>query len=63
MPQAGVLDCELNDMFLTVDEVKEIIKGLDQRKATGRLLIAAVGVIVEPLTQLFNKGSTIDPSL
>ena len=54
------LDCQLNDITLSVSEVSNIIQNLDKSKATGpdqvhnRLLIAASFIIAEPLTILFN---------
>ena len=54
------LDCQLNDITLSVSEVSNIIQNLDKSKATGPdqvhniLLIAASFIIAEPLTILFN---------
>ena len=54
------LDCQLDEIVLSVMEVKHVIKNLNKNKATSpdtthnRLLIAAADVISEPLTNLFN---------
>ena len=61
LPQVTFLDCEINDIKLTVFEVKEIINTLNTRKATGpdlihnKLLIAASDVIYVHLTGFFNR--------
>ena len=60
LPQVTFFDCEINDIKLTVFEVKEIINTLNTRKATGpdlihnKLLIAASDVICVHLTCFFN---------
>ena len=61
-PDLPQLDCQLNDITLTVSEVSNIIQNLDKSKATGpdqvhnRLLIVASSIIAEPLTILFNRS-------
>ena len=56
------LDCQLNDITLSVSEVSNIIQKLDKGKATGpdqvhnRLVIVASSIIAEPLTTLFNRS-------
>ena len=60
-PDIPQLDCQLDEIVLSVMEVKNVIKNLNKNKATGpgtihnRLLIAAADVISEPLTNLFNR--------
>ena len=60
-PDIPELDCQLDEIVLSVMEVKNVIKDLNKNKATGpdtihnRLLIAAADVISEPLTNLFNR--------
>ena len=60
-PDLPQLDCQLNDITLSVSEVSNIIQNLDKSKATGpdqvhnRLLIVASSIIAEPLTILFNR--------
>ena len=59
-PDIPQLDCQLDEIVLSVMEVKNVINNL-KNKATGpdtihnRLLIAAADVISEPLTNLFNR--------
>ena len=61
-PDLLQLDCQLNDITLSVSEVSNIIENLDKSKATGpdqvhnRLLIAASSIIAEPLTILFMRS-------
>ena len=61
-PDLPQLDCQLNDITLSVSEVSNIIQNLDKSKATGpdqvhnTLLIAASSIIAEPLTILFNRS-------
>ena len=61
-PDLPQLDCQLNDITLSVSEVSNIIQNLDKTKATGpdqvhnRLLIVASSIIVEPLNILFNRS-------
>jgi len=61
-PDLPQLDCQLNDITLSVSEVSNIIQNLDKSKATGpdqvhiRLLIVASSIIAEPLTILFNRS-------
>ena len=61
LPQVTFLDCEIDDIKLTVFEVKEIINTLYTRKATGpdlihnKLLIAASEAICVHLTGFFNR--------
>ena len=60
-PHLPQLDCQLNDITLSVSEVSNIIQNLDKSKATGpdqvhnRLLIVASSIIAEPLTVLVNR--------
>ena len=59
-PDLPQLDCQFNDITLSVSEVSNIIQNLDKSKATGpdqvdnRLLIVAFSII--PLTTLFNRS-------
>ena len=61
LPQIPHTDAALSEIELNNDLVKEIISGLDKKKAVGpdlvhnRLLIAALPVILTPLTMLFNR--------
>ena len=61
-PDLPQLDCQLNDITLSISEVSNIIQNLDKSKATGpdqvhnRLLIVASSIIAEPLTILFNRS-------
>ena len=61
LAQVTFLDCEINDIKLTVFEVKEIINTLNTREATGpdlihnKLLIAASDVICVHLAGFFNR--------
>ena len=61
-PDLPQLDCQLNDITLSVSEVSNIIQNFDKSKATGpdqvhiRLLIVASSIIAEPLTILFNRS-------
>ena len=54
-PDLSQLDCQLNDITLSVFEVSNIIQNLDKSKATGpdqvhnRLLIVASSIIAKPL--------------
>ena len=60
-PDIPQLDCQLDEIVLSVMEVKNVIKNLDKNKATcpdtihNRLLIAAADVVSEPLTNVFNR--------
>ena len=55
------LDCQLNNIVLSVSEVSNAIQNLDNKATSpdevhNRLLIAAVIVITEPLTKLFDRS-------
>lgn len=62
VPDLTYLNSELNNIVFSSIEVKAVIKNLDSNKAAGpdkinnRLLIAAVDIISEPLTILFNRS-------
>ncbi len=68
-PDLPQLDCQLNDITLSVSEVSNIIQNLDKSKATGpdqvhnRLLIVASSIIAEPLTILLTDLSEKASSL
>ena len=55
-------DCQLDEIALSVMEVKNVIINLNKNNARGtdtinnRQLIAAVDVISEPLTHVFNRS-------
>ncbi|WP_419611672.1 reverse transcriptase domain-containing protein [Thiolapillus sp.] len=61
-PDLPRLDCQINDITLSVSEVSNAIQNLDKGKATGpdqvhnRLLIASAAIIIEPLSKLFNRS-------
>ena len=61
-PDLPRLDCQINDITLSVSEASNAIQNLDKGKATGpdqvhnRLLIASAAIIAEPLSKLFNRS-------
>ena len=61
LPNVPFLTCEINEIVLTASEVKEVISKLDTSKATGpdlihnRLLIESLPILLNPLTDLFNR--------
>ena len=61
LPQVTHLGCEINEIMLTVFEVKKIICNLKSRKATGpdlihnKLLVAASDVVSVHQTRFFNR--------
>ena len=64
LPRLNETCGSINQLTLTTDIVKEVLKNLDCGKAVGpdlvhnKLLIAAAGLISEPLTFLFNRSLT-----
>ena len=60
-PDVLIPSYELSDIVLSIYDIKNVINGLEKNKAVGPdkihniLLIAAINIISEPLTRLFNR--------
>ena len=64
LPQLNEIHGTIEQLLITTDTVKEVLKNLDGKKAVGpdlvhnKVLIATAEVICEPLTYLFNRSLT-----